>query len=70
MEETQLDQSHKGTFRFTLPDGTTREIPLLQAELIIGRAAENDLVIDHPSISRRHARLRIQNDQISIEDLN
>jgi pSer/pThr/pTyr-binding forkhead associated (FHA) protein len=37
-----------------LPDGTVRD---LDAEVTLGRADENDLVIEKGGVSRRHARL-------------
>jgi hypothetical protein len=37
-----------------LPDGTVRD---LDAEVTLGRAGENDLVVEKGGVSRRHARL-------------
>src|SRR5262245_35602394 len=37
-------------------------------ELVIGRAEDADVRIDHPSVSRQHARLRVAS-PITIEDL-
>jgi pSer/pThr/pTyr-binding forkhead associated (FHA) protein/tetratricopeptide (TPR) repeat protein len=46
------------------------EFPLTaSAENVIGRTRENDLVIDHRSISRRHAKIVAEDDQYSIFDL-
>ncbi|MDQ6603698.1 MAG: FHA domain-containing protein [Chloroflexota bacterium] len=36
----------------------------------IGRASENDLVLDHPQVSRRHAQVRWNGSQYVISDLN
>jgi ABC-type multidrug transport system ATPase subunit/pSer/pThr/pTyr-binding forkhead associated (FHA) protein len=36
----------------------------------IGRASENDLVLDHPQVSRRHAQVRWNGAQYVISDLN
>jgi hypothetical protein len=36
----------------------------------IGRSADNDIVLQHPSVSRRHATIRWVNRQYSVEDLN
>ncbi|MCA1666131.1 MAG: FHA domain-containing protein [Thermomicrobia bacterium] len=36
----------------------------------IGRASENDLVLDHPQVSRRHAQVRWNGSQYVINDLN
>jgi ABC transport system ATP-binding/permease protein len=38
-------------------------------EVMVGRAAENQLVLDDPSLSRKHARLRGTGRRIEIEDL-
>jgi uncharacterized protein YraI len=37
--------------------------------ITIGRAQDNDVVLDDPQVSRHHARLTQRNDQIVIEDL-
>ena len=39
-------------------------------EYVIGRELINDLIINDPEISRRHARLFKKNDQYFLEDLN
>jgi ABC-type multidrug transport system ATPase subunit/pSer/pThr/pTyr-binding forkhead associated (FHA) protein len=52
---------------------TVQKIDLRQqSTLTLGRAPDNDLVLDHPSISRHHARIaRVgQTDQFFIEDLH
>lgn len=36
----------------------------------IGRAPNNDLVLDHPMVSRYHATIQIQNEEYTIIDLN
>ena len=46
-----------------------QEIELAKDETVIGRIADNDLVIPDPSISRRHARLLRQGGQTVLEDL-
>jgi ABC transport system ATP-binding/permease protein len=54
------------------PIKTAQKIDLRQQPtLTLGRAPDNDLVLDHPSISRHHARIaRVgQQDQFFIEDL-
>jgi pSer/pThr/pTyr-binding forkhead associated (FHA) protein len=38
-------------------------------EMLVGRAAENQLVLDDPSLSRKHARLRGVGRRLDIEDL-
>src|SRR4051812_23004686 len=45
-----------------------REFPLDRTELRIGRARENDVVVDHASLSRQHARLVLEDDDWKIVD--
>lgn len=58
-----------GTLRVATPDGQIREYPITGATVIIGRADGNQVVIDHVSVSRRHAQLVIEADRVTIEDL-
>lgn len=58
-----------GTLRITLPDWQTREVTVQQAALSVGRDADNDVVIDDPSVSRRHARLTFEAGRLVVEDL-
>ena len=48
-----------------LSDGAFRE---LHAELTVGRAPDNDLVLARPGISRRHARLQEESGRWFVED--
>ncbi|HVP21820.1 MAG TPA: FHA domain-containing protein [Anaerolineaceae bacterium] len=43
--------------------------PLEKAEIFIGRDLGNDIVINDPEVSRRHARLYMQGNSYIIEDL-
>jgi adenylate cyclase len=45
--------------QYELPEGVTS----------LGRADENDIVLSGDLVSRRHARLHVQGDQVSVEDL-
>jgi hypothetical protein len=54
-----LDGPNRGR-TFIVPPGTTS----------IGRAAENDIVLDSPDVSRRHARIECGPDSIRVFDLN
>ncbi|MEP7358736.1 MAG: FHA domain-containing protein, partial [Anaerolineales bacterium] len=58
-----------GSLRISTPDGKQRVYSLEQPTITIGRAADNQLVIDEASISRRHARLTVDGAQVMIEDL-
>lgn len=50
-------------------DGRSREIPLTSERLTIGRAAHNDLVIDHPAVSAEHAVIVIDGNDAYLQDL-
>ncbi|MGH2609038.1 MAG: FHA domain-containing protein [Tepidiformaceae bacterium] len=52
------------------PDGQVREYPLDVASVFIGRAEGNRVVVDHVSVSRRHARLDFVDGQARLEDLS
>ncbi|MEX1103990.1 MAG: FHA domain-containing protein, partial [Dehalococcoidia bacterium] len=58
-----------GTVRITTPDGQVREHPLETPAARIGRSPENNIVVDHATVSRRHARVSIDSGQCFIEDL-
>ncbi|GAB4324401.1 MAG: hypothetical protein Kow0010_06320 [Dehalococcoidia bacterium] len=58
-----------GTLRVKTPDGQVREYPLEVPSVVIGRAESNVVTIEHVSVSRRHAILRIAEDSVTIEDL-
>jgi DNA-binding winged helix-turn-helix (wHTH) protein len=47
----------------------TREVQLLEGENVIGRDPVAALWIDHPSVSRRHARILVQAGKATLEDL-
>lgn len=59
-----------GTLRVATPDGQIREYPITTPSVVIGRADGNQVVIDHVSVSRRHAQLVIESGRVTIEDLN
>lgn len=58
-----------GTVRVTTPDGQVREYPLDAPTASIGRSPENRIVIDHPTVARRHARVAIDSGLAFIEAL-
>jgi DNA-binding winged helix-turn-helix (wHTH) protein len=47
----------------------TRELSLSRGETVLGRDPEGSIFIDHPSVSRRHARLTVSEDEVVLEDL-
>ncbi|PKB66488.1 MAG: hypothetical protein BZY81_07035 [SAR202 cluster bacterium Io17-Chloro-G4] len=48
--------------------GETMEIGM--GTMTVGRSPDNDIVIDDPTVSRRHARITFDGNQFNIEDLN
>ena len=58
-----------GTLRVATPDGQIREYPITAPSVMIGRADGNQVVIDHVSVSRRHAQLAIESGRVTIEDM-
>ncbi len=58
-----------GTLRVATPDGQIREYPITTPSVVIGRADGNQVVIDHVSVSRRHAQLTIDSGRVTIEDM-
>lgn len=60
----------------TAPEGAflmvagKRHMTLSQPEIRIGRLRDNDLVLEHPHVSRRHALLRLENSRYVLYDLD
>src|SRR3712207_1160702 len=51
-------------------DGSIREpVTIGNAGITIGRVAGNDIVIDEPRVSRRHARIDWDGRQVTVTDL-
>jgi len=46
------------------------QIPLLPGENIVGRDPASRVWIDSSSVSRRHARIRVEGDRVTLEDLD
>jgi hypothetical protein len=46
-----------------------QEIDLSPGETLIGRSATCQITIDDPLVSREHARIRVERDRLTIEDL-
>lgn len=58
-----------GSLIVKMPDGRELEFPVNKPQVLVGRSPDNDLVISHVTISRRHARFKFEPDQIILEDL-
>ncbi len=52
------------------PDGTGRRMILGSGPVTIGRAADNDLVLDDRRVSRHHARLQARRGMLVLTDLD
>ena len=50
--------------------GISQEVIVPSQGLTIGRTRDNDLVIDEPTVSRYHARIAIENNQLVLYDLD
>ena len=50
-------------------DGTPRSHPLPAGDTIVGRGAACDVVINHTSVSRQHARITVRQDKCFVADL-
>lgn len=59
-------KSRRATCRLILPD---REVPLEEGENLLGRTREATAWIDSSRVSRRHARIVIAGEAVTIEDL-
>ena len=66
---TRVSPSSAGTLHLQMPDGAARQFPMLASSLTIGRAPENDLVVEHVTVSRQHARLTLEQGRLYLEDL-
>lgn len=61
----------QSNFRLVMRSGPSvgKVYPLDKNEMFLGRDLSNDIVINDPEISRRHARLFTQGNTIAVEDL-
>ena len=51
-------------------DRELERIPLLKQSITIGRTPTNDIKIDNPAVSQKHAKINFDNKQYIIEDQN
>src|SRR3954447_12542114 len=56
-------------YRLISPDGTQSFDLKLNTPLIVGRAPTCDLSVSDPTISRRHAELVVDDEQVTLRDL-
>lgn len=65
---TELDAEDRAAFVYRL-DGDVGRIVLREGDHLLGRDPRSAVWIDSPSVSRRHARLQINQGQAILEDL-
>jgi DNA-binding winged helix-turn-helix (wHTH) protein len=58
-----------GSITYWLATSSGR-VPLLAGENLVGRDPHGRVWLDSPSVSRRHARLLVAGDRVTVEDLN
>ena len=58
-----------GSLNIRFPDGKTSDFSIDLPSILVGRAQGNELILDHSSVSRRHARFTIESGQLFVEDL-
>ena len=56
-------------YRLISPDGTQSFDLKMHVPLIVGRAPTCDLSVADPTISRRHAELLVDEEQVTLRDL-
>lgn len=63
--------SHLGALvlRWIGPDGRVLHRQLEPGTVVLGRAADCDIVLEDPAVSSRHARLTIEDNHVLLEDL-
>lgn len=54
--------------KLEFPDGA-KEFRLVQGENTLGRSADCEIQVDHPTISRRHATLTVRSSDVTLRDL-
>lgn len=59
-----------GKLVLVLPDGESREIPLVRERITLGRRPDNDVCLPFPSVSGEHAAIVTILDDSFLEDLN
>jgi RsiW-degrading membrane proteinase PrsW (M82 family) len=61
----------KPHFAIVAPGGEEKVAYVLtQGEIQIGRTLNNEFVVEHPSVSKRHARITAEESEFSLHDLN
>jgi ABC-type multidrug transport system ATPase subunit/pSer/pThr/pTyr-binding forkhead associated (FHA) protein len=50
--------------------GGSQKFPISKAVLTVGRASDNDIVINHPAVSGHHLKLTVTGETVTVTDLN
>jgi pSer/pThr/pTyr-binding forkhead associated (FHA) protein len=61
---------NKNTLTFQAGSNAGETMNIGEGTFTVGRSADNDLVVDDPTVSRYHARITVDNGSYNIEDLN
>ncbi|MCL0099710.1 FHA domain-containing protein, partial [Dehalococcoidia bacterium] len=69
VEDIAENQTVQGELKFRSGPRNGETMEVRAGTLTMGRSPDNDIVIDDPSVSRKHARLTSKNGQYYIEDL-
>src|SRR5438445_8326285 len=69
MSAAIIDSSHMEALQIHYVDLGVQRVSDLKGEMSIGRTEGNDLVLNHPSVSRKHARFEGRSDAWWIVDL-
>lgn len=64
------EQPVLAVLRIRLPDGGERSVSLTRSPVNIGRTENNHVVLPHGLVSRRHARLLLDDRHVALIDLN
>ena len=64
--EPEITETQAATFHLRVGE---REIPLHDGEHLIGRSPETAVCIDSPKVSRHHARILVDGEAASVEDM-
>lgn len=68
VRQESMRQSHRPPVRYWLL-WDTRQIALHDGDNIVGRARDSEVWIDAAGVSRRHARIRLERGDATVEDL-
>jgi DNA-binding winged helix-turn-helix (wHTH) protein len=68
IEPVHRPRPHAAPLCWLIRDG--RRVPLQPGDNVLGRAGDDVIAVDSPTVSRRHARIVVTDDGATIEDLD